>query len=70
MDIKNKELINILQDWERDFRGAIDVEEFNSESELIETLRDELLPLWINDNNTQLEDKLLYKEYLERLKKL
>lgn len=68
MDIKNAELINFLNDWQNDFSGAIDVEEFKDEYELIEVLREELLPLWINNKDVQKEDKLLYIEYLDRLK--
>lgn len=69
-DIKNKELLSILLDWENDFRGVIDLSDFDNEEEFIQLMSNELLPMWINSADTQQEDKKLYIEYLKRFEKL
>lgn len=69
-DINNKELLNILSDWQNDFRGSIDLSDFSNEEEFIQLMSNELLPMWINSADTQQEDKKLYIEYLKRLSKL
>lgn len=69
-DINNKELLSILSDWQNDFRGAIDLSDFDNEEEFIQLMSNELLPMWINSADTQQEDKKLYIEYLKRFKKL
>lgn len=69
-DINNKELLNILSDWENDFRGSTDLSDFDNEEEFIQLMSNELLPMWINSADTQQEDKKLYIEYLKRFSKL
>ena len=69
-DIKNKELLSILLDWENDFRGVIDLSDFDNEEEFIQLMSNELLPMWIKSADTQQEDKKLYIEYLKRFSKL
>lgn len=69
-DINNKELLNILSDWENDFRGSTDLSDFSNEDDLIQLMSNDLLPVWINSADTQQEDKVLYIEYLKRFSKL
>lgn len=69
-DINNKELLNILSDWQNDFRGSIDLSDFDNEEGFIQLMSNELLPMWIKSSDTQQEDKKLYIEYLKRFSKL
>lgn len=69
-DINNKKLLSILSDWQNDFRGSIDLSDFDNEEEFIQLMSNELLPMWIKSSDTQKEDKKLYIEYLKRFKKI
>lgn len=58
-------LQEILKDWEVTFRGAVDTYEFKDDAELIEYMIENLKGK-INYIFTQKEDRILYKEFLNR----
>lgn len=62
-------LKEILNDWEKTFKGAVDTYEFNNDTELIEYMIDNLKEK-IRYIFTQKEDRVLYKEFLNRFLEL
>lgn len=59
----------ILKDWEITFRGAVDTYEFEDDAELIGYMIENLKEK-INYIFTQKEDRVLYKEFLNRFLEL
>ena len=67
MKLSNK-MQEILREWQEDFRGAVDITEFQNEEELVDFLI-ETIPVWIKiaKENKYIEDVKLYEYYLNKL---